>query len=268
MRQAGLHLIVGDDAAVFDLDPDVFEAERGDVRDPAKREENLLRAHAHGLAVVLQGNFLPASDSTGIEQFGTGVKSDAFPAEDFLQLAGGIVIELAQHMGTALDQSHPDVEAGEELRQLDGDRAAAQHDEGFGEASQAEGRVAREIAHVLKLRQWRGRDDRPGGNNEIGGGKFVARAQFERMRVGKAGEGAQKLELAIGELLPAVVGKVLHQGILTRHDLGEVEADVLRADAPGFRVAGQVQDLGRVEQGFGRHAAAQDAKAADFLAAL
>ena len=171
-------------------------------------------------------------------------------------------------MRAALDQRHPDAEAGEELRQLDGHRAAAQHDEGFGEAGQAEGRVTGEIAHVLKLRQRRRGDDRAGGNDETRGGELVARAQFERVRVGKAGEGAQELELAVDELLPAVIGKVLDQGVLARHDLGEVEADILRADAPRLRVAGQVHDFGRVEQGLGRHAAAQDAKAADFLAAL
>ena len=119
----------------------------------------------------------------------------------FSSSRGGIVVERAQDVGAALDQSHPDAEAGEELRELDGHRAAAQHDEGFGEAGQAEGRVAGEIAHVLKLRQRRGGDDRPGGNDEICGGELVARAQFERVRVGKAGEGAQELELAVGELL-------------------------------------------------------------------
>ena len=74
VRQAGLHLRVGDDAAVFDADPDALQAERGDVRDPAQRKENLLRAHAHGLALVLEGNFLPVADAAGIEEFGAGVK--------------------------------------------------------------------------------------------------------------------------------------------------------------------------------------------------
>ena len=58
---------------------------------------------------------------------------------------------------------------------------------------------------------------------------FSPGAQFECVRVGKAGQGAQELELAAGELLPAVVREVLDEGILPRHDLGEVEADLFRA---------------------------------------
>ena len=39
--------------------------------------------------------------------------------------------------------------------------AAAQHDQGFREAGQAEGRVAGEVADVVELRKGRGGDDRP-----------------------------------------------------------------------------------------------------------
>ena len=72
-----------------------------------------------------------------------------------------------QDVGAALNQRHPDAEPGEELRKLDGHRAAAQHDERLGQPGQAEGRVAGEVAHVLKLRQRRGGDDRAGGDDEI-----------------------------------------------------------------------------------------------------
>ncbi len=78
----------------------------------------------------------------------------------------------------------------------------------------------------------------------------------------------RNLNLPASELLAAVVGEVLDEGVLAGHHLGEVEADIVGADAPRFWVAGQVQDLGGVEEGFGGHAAAQDAKPADFLAAL
>ena len=72
-----------------------FQAERGDVRHSAKRKKDLLRAHAHGLAVVLEGNFLAVADAAGIEEFGAGVKVNAFAAENFLQFAGGILVERA-----------------------------------------------------------------------------------------------------------------------------------------------------------------------------
>src|ERR1035441_8264948 len=90
MGQAGLHLRIGDDAAALDADSDAFEAERGDVRDPAKCEENLLRAHMLSLAVVREGDFLPVFRAAGIETCCAGVKVAAFAAEDFLQFGSGI----------------------------------------------------------------------------------------------------------------------------------------------------------------------------------
>ena len=48
---------------------------------------------------------------------------------DLLQFRRGILIQRAQDMGAALDQRHADAKAGEELRELDGHRAAAEHDE-------------------------------------------------------------------------------------------------------------------------------------------
>lgn len=79
---------------------------------------------------------------------------------------------------------------------------------------------------------------------------------------------AQELELAARKLLPAVICEVLNQGILARHDLREVEADMPGADAPRRGVAGQVQNFRGVEQRFGRHAAAQDAEPANLLSAF
>ena len=46
------------------------------------------------------------------------------------------------------------------------------------------------------------------------GGQLVARAQFERMRIGKAGEGAQELELAVDELLLPVIRELFDEGVL------------------------------------------------------
>ena len=88
------------------------------------------------------------------------------------------------------------------------------------------------------------------------------------MRVGEPGRCPNKFEFAARELLDALVGEVFDHGVLSRHDVREMEPDVFRADAPGLRVSRQVNDIGRVEQRLGGHAAAQDAKAADLLAAF
>ena len=56
--------------------------------------------------------------------------------------------------------------------------------------------------------------------------------------------------------------------IFPRHDFREVEGNFARAHAPGVGVFGQMHHFRRVKQRFRRHAAAQDAESADFLAAF
>ena len=67
MRDTGLHVRVGSDPRVLDLDPDFLEFQMGDVGYSAKCKKKILAVNANDLAVVLEGNFLLASDAPGIE---------------------------------------------------------------------------------------------------------------------------------------------------------------------------------------------------------
>src|SRR5437773_3475600 len=105
--------------------------------------------------------------------------------------------------------------------------------------------------------------------NRIGRGEALERGkQLHGMSVREAGHGANEFEFAIEELLLAKISEAFDEGIFAGHHLGKLEGDVLNTDAPGLGMAGQVHDLGGVEKGLGRHAAAQDAQAADLFAAL
>src|SRR5690242_7508453 len=73
VRHATLHVVIGDDPLVFKLDTQLFEAERDDVWPPAKCIEDLLRLHAHFLAIVFKRDFLVSAGLASIEQFGSGV---------------------------------------------------------------------------------------------------------------------------------------------------------------------------------------------------
>jgi hypothetical protein len=56
-------------------------------------------------------------------------------------------------------------------------------------------------------------------------------------------------------LLLAEIGEVFNDRIFARQHLGPLESNIVRTDAPGVRVARQMEHFGRIEQGFGRHAA-------------
>ena len=172
-------------------------------------------------------------------------------------------------MGAALDQRDADAEPGEELRELDGDGAAAEDDEGLGR------RVSLSAVSLVRQPSRRagagasGATTEPVAMTKCAGGEASRRCCSSSVcGSAKAGGGAEEFEFAAGELLPAVIGEVSDQGVLAGHDLCEVEADVVGADAPRLGVAGEVHDFGGVEQGLGGHAAAQDAESADFFAAV
>jgi len=88
------------------------------------------------------------------------------------------------------------------------------------------------------------------------------------MSINKSGIGAAELEPAAGKLLLSKFREFLDQRVFPPHDFAKVETHFRRVDAPDSRVVGQVQDFGGVEQGFCRHATAQNTKSADLLAAF
>src|SRR5262249_36206486 len=76
------------------------------------------------------------------------------------------------------------------------------------------------------------------------------RKKFQSMRVNKPRIGPNKFELSITKLLVSIVGKAFDQQILARHNLFEIEGNVLSANAPRFGMAGQMQTPPREKKGF------------------
>jgi hypothetical protein len=90
----------------------------------------------------------------------------------------------------------------------------------------------------------------------------------DRVRIQKFCVGADEFEFPAVELLDAEIGEIFDLRIFPRHDFREIEGNLSGAHAPRFRVFGEMLHFRRVEQRLRRHAAAQDAQSADFLAAL
>ena len=142
-----------------------------------------------------------------------------------------------------MNQGHPRAKAREELHKLNRHRPAAQDDERFGQPAEREGCVAGQAADLRKLWQRRRLDDGAGGDDKVLRRQPFAGAEFERMRIREPGHSPKELELAALKLLPAVIRKVLDERILARHDLGEIEPDVLGTNAPRLRMDAKPADL-------------------------
>ena len=96
----------------------------------------------------------------------------------------------------------------------------------------------------------------------------VMREQFEGVGVGESSMSAEEGEFAFGELLFPKISEFLDKRVFSRHDFGKIETEFVVVNAPNFSLTRQVHDFGSVEQSFGRHAAAQNAKPADVLPAF
>src|SRR5207247_4942078 len=129
------------------------------------------------------------------------INGDAFAAENFFQLAGRVEVKFVEDMRAALDEGNLHAEPGEELRELDGDRPAAQDDQRARQPLQLQGRVAVQAAEIIEAAERRRRNARTGGEDEMPGGQFLSIAQFQQVRAGEAGLRADESEAPAAQLL-------------------------------------------------------------------
>src|SRR6185503_18544914 len=86
------------------------------------------------------------------------------------------------------------------------------------------------------------------------------------MGAGEPGMGPDEIEPAGGELVDAVLREFTDETVLVRHDAFPCERDRAGLEAPERSLLGEMSDFRGIEQRFSRHAAAEDAEPAHFLA--
>ena len=259
VRRAGLHLRIDHNALLLCSHPRPFQVQPGGVRRSAECEQNFLRRHAKRFALMLKRHPFQSPVAPGIHQPGRGVNCQALAPKNFLQFRRRVRVKIAQDVFAALNDRYFGVKPREELGELDGHRPTAEHDQRLRGLSQLQGLVAGQVANFLELEQGRRGNNRARADNEMSGGKSFPAAQDHRVRIREPGRRADKSKFSARELMNPFVGKFFDQRVFARHDLCEIKSDLRRADAPGARVSGQMNDIRRVKQSFGRHAAAQDA---------
>src|SRR5207249_5383015 len=96
----------------------------------------------------------------------------------------------------------------------------------------------------------------------------VMREELDSVGVSEPSVSAEEGEFAFGELLFTKIGEFFDECVFSRHDFGKIETEFALVNAPNFGLTGQMHDFGSVKKSFSRHAAAQNAEAADVFTAF
>src|SRR5262245_39784836 len=108
-------------------------------------------------------------------------------------------------MRAALDQRHARANPAEKLRKLNRNSASSKDNERFWQVIERQSLITREISNLIERGEWRRRNTRAGANNKILSRQFLPVAQFDRVRIGEAGIGADEPELPGIELFHAII---------------------------------------------------------------
>ncbi len=262
-------VLVGFDLAVGEeFDAGGFEPEIGGIGRAAHGVDDVLGGDGFFEAFVIEDRF-----EAGVRFFDTlegcaGVEVESFVAEGFFNGFGYVGSLVLEDVGAALDLGDLGSDAVEELGELAGDDSAAEYDGGFGEEIEVEHVVAGPDAFVVEAGyRWNGYF-RAGADNELLALKLGAVGEFDGVGADEFREGAVEVVLAAAHGIDAVVCELLNgvdfalvQGLHIDGSAGNVEAEF-------FGVLGEVEDFGGVDEGFGGHAAAQDAESAELLGSV
>jgi hypothetical protein len=265
-----LPTIHGDAARWRGLHPGSGESEAGGLGFAAERVEEMAGAADYTPAgsTIFEGDRHAVGVARHPRDPGVGEKLDAFVAKGLLHHGARFGRMIAQDVRTALDQNHPAADPPEKLRQLAGHDAAAQDNDAPGGAI--------EVEHVVAGPK--GRFGEPGTGGTLTRepvammNRFCRAAACHRRARRCAGPGnapgSDKGRNAGLELADAVLGELSNDSFLSRVQRLQVGCGVRNAQAEGTAFLGEVQHLHRPEQRFRRHAAAQDAQAAELRRAI
>jgi hypothetical protein len=183
-------------------------------------------------------------------------------------------------MRTALNQRYFDAKPLKKLGKFARSGTTAEDNYRFRKLRELECGIAIEAIGWIDANDRRWGNPGTGGNDEVLRGDisnspviFITRLRLygekvHSMRVNKSRIGTDELELSVAKLFVAIIGKAFDEQIFARHDLFEIERNILNANTPRFGMAGEMHDLGGVKQRLGRHATAQNTKTADFFASF
>ena len=209
----------------------------------------------------------------GVQQVCAAVETDALVGQSLLERTSHVLVRAAHDLRPALEDRDLGAETGELVGGFEADGPRAQDDERLGVGFEFEGLVAGEVARFRQAGEIDIGDVRTGGDEEAarldagrdraGVGGIFRRQDVDVVGVDETGQTPDEIELAVLQLAAPVTGKFPHQPAFAGLDLSGHDGDVFRPQAELARPAQSHETVGGFDHRLARHAAAQDAEAAD-----
>jgi hypothetical protein len=190
-------------------------------------------------------------------------EDDPLVLEYLGQNGARVLVGRRQEAAVTPDQRHPGAETAEGLRQLDADRAAAEHDQVVRQLGQLEDVVVGQVRPLGQAGDRRHRR-RGAGADEEPFRRDGAVADLERARVPERGRPEQDVDALASKLLGRFkCVDPLACRVHRRHDIEQLDGHLTARHAGAAAGARGVRGLGGVQERLGGHAASPGAVATD-----
>ncbi len=196
-----------------------------------------------------------------------GAHGDSLLRERALEDAAHLLVLAGKQMGQELDDGDIRPVGAEQVRELDADRAAADHHQRRGRLAQRQRFAARD--HALAVRLHAGQGTRPGAGRDDdvrGLDHPLAGRHHQRGGAAEARRPRDHLHPVLPEQHADAVRERRHHLAAAVDRATEVEVEVLVGDADRRAVADRAHDPGGVEQRLARDASPVQAEAAQRVA--
>jgi hypothetical protein len=261
--------IDGDEPLAVHFRLGILQAQAVAVGAAADRQQDAAEAFDLRFSVRLEGRFDGIVLIGQAEQLGAEMDGGELPLDSFLQGPDEVAVGARQQPVGQLDDRHAAAQGGVDGAHFQADIAAADHQQRFGHVGQLQrgsgihyprrGQVETNGPHRPGTA---GQDAMLEADTIIGQGRPIDGREAQCLRVFKRRPCADHLHFALAADLCQPGGERGDNLVLLRPQGVEVYAGRREGDAPGVEVFGLGHDLGHVQQGLRRDAAAQQADSA------
>ncbi len=246
-------------AASFMADAGGLQAEPLDIGAPSRRDQQMAGFDRVGAAGAFERQ-LDARSGRGPEHLGVRPDLDPLAGERIEHDGGAFRIVLGER-ARRFDHDHVRPQAAKRLRQLDPDRAAADHRQAPRTFGEIEDGLVGEISHPVEAGNRRHRRSGAGRQHEAPR-RDLEFADRDRAAVLEARGAANDPHAEPGEALDRIIGGDRGDDPMhVRVHFGEIDLRPLRRNAERRPAPECVGVLGGGQQRFGRHAAVVEAVA-------
>lgn len=219
----------------------------------------------HALSAAVEGDGYGILFRLNPNQVGFRDQFDSFVTKRRFDNFRKVVGQGSQDMRAPLDQRHTTSDSPEELSEFAPDGAASEDENGFWYKIEVQHIVARPNRCLIEPWNRRTIHFGSGRDHDLSSAKATPVDELDFICIGKMAKTSVEVERPGFETASPVVSEISDDFPFSFGDGGHVGFRIGDVEAELPPALGEMQDFGGVEQCFGRHAAPEDAEAAEFF---